>query len=170
MTDTVSDSAIWGLIGTIVGASASIATTWLSVRSSSKLQEEKVRAERHECFNAFQRETLLELQEAIHDVMRLVNRAYIEDCESFRAGTVWHRAMLSNELDESIRLTMRKVSILRERVVDDSNRRMIKALMTIASQAILAKNEQEARFHLEHLSTEADQVFEVLGSALRACY
>lgn len=170
MTDMVSDSAIWGFIGTLVGASASIATTWLSARSSSKLQEEKARTERQEYFNAFQRETLLELQETIHDAMRLANRAYIEDCESFHAGTAWHHARLSNELDESIRLTMRKVVILRERVADDSVRQKVKALMKITSLAILAKSEQETRSHLEQLNIEADQVFEVLGSTLRACY
>jgi hypothetical protein len=76
------ESAIWGLIGTVVGALASIGTTWLTTISSSKLQKEKAQEDRLERANAFQRETLLELQEALHDTLRLVSRAYIQDCES----------------------------------------------------------------------------------------
>jgi hypothetical protein len=116
------DAAIWGLIGTVIGAFASIATTWLSTKSSAAQQEARVQGERLERANAFQRETLLELQEAIHDALRLAHRAYIEDCDSFRKGTPWSKAMLGEELNESIRLAFRKVSILVERVADDSVR------------------------------------------------
>lgn len=164
------ESAVWGLIGTIVGAIASIATTWLSISSSSKLQEERVRAERRERANAFQRETLLELQEAVHGTLRLVHQAYIEDRDSLRAGTPWSKAMLSDKLDENLRLARHRIAILVERVSDDNVRQQVKALMKIASQATLATSEPEAKAHLDCCSSESYQVLETLGSALRSYY
>lgn len=164
------DAAAWGLIGTIVGALASIATTRLSINSSNKLQQEKARAERQERANAFQRETLLELQEAVHDALRLAHRAYIEDCESLRNGVAWSKAMLSDELNENIRLASRKVSILVERIADDGVRLQVKTLMKIANQATLATCEADARVQLERCGSEANQVFETLGTSLRIHY
>jgi predicted RNA polymerase sigma factor len=164
------DAAIWGLIGTVIGALASIATTWLSAKSSTEQQETRARTERLERANAFQRETLLELQEAIHDALRLVHRAYIEDCESQRKGTPWSKAMLGEELSEGIRLASRKVLILVERAADDSVRLQVKTLMRVAHQAMLETNEADARRQLERCDEHGERCLEVLGNVLRSHY
>lgn len=164
------DSAIWGLVGTVIGALASIATTWLSARSNDSQHEARANWERLERANAFQRETLLELQEAIHDALRLAHRAYIEDCDSLRKGSPWSKAMLGEELSESIRLAFRKAALLIERVADDAVRLQIKTLMTTANQAMLATSEAEARAHLERCQEQAERGFELLGNVLRSHY
>ena len=80
------DAAIWGLIGTVVGAAASIVTTWLATRTSYRLQQDKLREERAKRASAFQRQTLIELQEEFHDALRLINRAHIEDLRAHGAA------------------------------------------------------------------------------------
>ena len=164
------ESAVWGLIGTVVGALASIATTWLTITSSNKLQDQKVREERQERANAFQRETLLELQDAVHDVMRLEHRAYFEDCMSLRAGIIWSKATLSDELNEGKRLAKRRVTLLVERVADEDVRKQVKALMKSASLVALAKEQEEANALLEGCTSDSIQMFETLGTALRLHY
>ena len=78
--------------------------------------------------------------------------------------------MLSDELNENIRLASRKVSMLVERIADDGVRLQVKTLMKIANQATLATCEAEARVHLEGCGSEANQVFETLGTSLRNHY
>jgi len=103
------DSAVWGLLGTVVGALSSIATTWLTALSMSKREQDKLREDRFERARAFQRQTLIELQDAIHDAMRLASRAFIEDDKAARAGKEWGRNMLSGEVDEGLRVAQRRV-------------------------------------------------------------
>ena len=164
------ESAIWGLVGTIVGAVASTGTSWLSSQNLLRLQNAKAGEERAERANAFQRQTLLDLQEAIHDALRLINRAYIEDRNSHRINKDWGTNTLTEEVNEGIRLAHRRVAILVERVSDDKLRTAVKTVMTLATQAVLSRSEREAEFHLEKTSSEANQVLESLGTALRSHY
>ena len=164
------DAALWGLLGTIVGAVASIATTWLSGRSSHTLQQDRGREERAQQASSFQRQTLLELQEAIHDALRLVSQAHIEDREAHRATKEWGKNMLSDEVNEGIRLAQRRVAILVERVSDDDLRAKVKALMASTAPLLLARNEQESHYYLGKTTTDAETVFEGLGTVLRRHY
>lgn len=164
------EAAAWGLIGTVVGALASIGTTWLSTRTSYKIQSEKQSDERAERAREFQRETLLALQEAIHDALRLNARAHIEDAESFRKTDDWTRCILSEEVNEGLRLARGKVAILIERVTDDSLRSDVKSLMMVSAEGVLARSEQEAEMNQQTLSKIMTPLFEKLGYILRSHY
>lgn len=164
------EAAAWGLIGTIVGALASTFATWLSVRSSSKLQEERVRIERQERAYSFQRDTILALQEALHDVMRLVHRAHFEDRQSLLAGIPWDQAKLTDALDEEIRQAIRKVALLVERIADGDLRGQVKNLTMAAYQSLFSPDEVEARTRVERCSSEFTKTNEALGTALRLHY
>ena len=164
------ESAVWGLIGTIVGASASTATTWLSNQASSKRQREQAREDRAERSNIFQRQTLLELQGSIHDALRLVNRAYIEDCNAHRTTKNWTVNMLTDEVNEGIRLAHRSVAILVERVSEGALRTEVKTLMSSVTSVLLARSEREAKFQIEKTSADASLVLERIGTVLRKHY
>ena len=168
--ESIVEAAIWGLVGTVVGAMTSMGTTWLAARSSSTLQTTKTREERAERANAFQRQTLLDLQESIHDAIRLVHRAHIEDCLAHRETKKWGTNNLTTEVNEGIRLAQRKVSLLVERVSDDPLRAEIKTLMSTTMQVLLASSEREAQFHLEKTSANANQSLEKVGTVLRQHY
>jgi uncharacterized protein (DUF2235 family) len=83
------DSAIWGLIGTIVGAAASVITTWLTASNETKREQAARREERFERARDFQRQTLIELQDVLHDTVRLVSKAHHEDCMAAKNGQSW---------------------------------------------------------------------------------
>ena len=164
------ESAIWGLVGTIVGALASIGTSWISNRTASSLQAARVHHERLEVASAFQRQTLIDVQEAIHDALRLVHRVYFEDYEAYRTTQQWESSLLPAALSEEFRLAMRKVSILVERVADDPLRSQIKTLMCRTTQAQLASSEADARLRLEKTGADAQQTLEQIGTVLRSHY
>lgn len=165
------DAAIWGLLGTIVGALASIVTTWLTNMGLSRREQEKARDERFERASAFQLQTLLDLQESIHDALRLTGRAHLEDQHAHRLnGQEWENSMLSDEVNEGLRLAQRKVSLLVERVADDALRVRVKALMQAFTGVVMSRTEQESRRMLDNSTTEFSQVQEQLGVVLRKHY
>src|SRR5258706_789194 len=120
------DSAAWGLIGTLVGALASIGTTFLTTRNAHRLQVVTKENERVERANAFQRQTLLDLQEALHDALRLTTQGHIQDREAHQGGMDWGKNMLDEPVNEDFRLAQRRVAILIERISEDSLRTRIK--------------------------------------------
>lgn len=81
--------AVWGLIGTLIGALASIGTTWITARNASTLPITIAERARDEQNRTFQRETLLELQMTVSDILRLVSRAHFQDRMAFRSGIAW---------------------------------------------------------------------------------
>ncbi|MDZ7693828.1 MAG: hypothetical protein U5K69_22360 [Balneolaceae bacterium] len=111
-------SAIWGFIGTLVGALASIATTTISSWNTFRIQKLENKEDRKERSRAFQRETLLELQEELVEYMRLFGEAYFEQLDSFKKTGNWG-SLLSDEINEKIRLSNAQTAILIERVIDE---------------------------------------------------
>jgi hypothetical protein len=106
------DAATWGFIGTlagaVIGATASICTTLVSSWNASRLQQNADYLERIERARAFQRDNLLALQDSLQDAMRLAARAHLEDAVAANFG----KSMLSEEVNQNILLSNRKLSIL----------------------------------------------------------
>jgi hypothetical protein len=164
------EAAFWGLIGTLVGGLTSICTTWLSSQTTYKIQSSKTAEDRAERAKEFQRKTLLELQEAIHDTLRLSTRAHMEDFQVHRQTGEWGRALLSPELNEALRLARRQVAILVERVNDETLREAVKSLMRLSAEGGLARSELEAEGNQQALLLATVPLFENLGSVLRSHY
>lgn len=163
-------AAIWGLIGTVVGAIASIATTWISSRNNLHLQLVTLKQERIERSSTFQLQTLIDLQDAIHDTLRLTTQAHYQDRDAHFKGKAWGDNRLDEPLNEDIRLAQRRVSILRERISDEQLRLDIKALMSIAQDTLLSSSAAEARSCMDRCYNIGNSLLESVGSALRKHY
>src|SRR5262245_44774168 len=147
------DGAVWGLLGTIVGAFASIATTFIAGRHAFNLQRRTSLFERLEKHRTFQRDTLLELQEAVHEALRMVARGYFEDLKALQAGTEWAHAMVSDEVDQGILTANRKVTILIQRVADDELRAELQAVAAVITSVSMAKSRADCERLLQHATT-----------------
>ncbi|MFO1205916.1 MAG: hypothetical protein U1E63_09370 [Burkholderiales bacterium] len=161
------DAAVWGLLGTIVGALASIGTTWISGRHAFSLQRQAASEEQMERQRAFQRETLIQLQEAVNDHLRMMTRAHIEDTDAFKKSGNWGRSLLSEEVNDGVRVTGRKVAILVQRIADDALRSSIKSLTTEIAQVIMAKSQVEADGAFTRVYNSGDSAMEHIGTVLR---
>ena len=165
----------WGfigtLVGTIVGASASIATTFITTSNSRKLKQDAASLERSERARDFQRNNLLELQEALSIGMRLIGRAHLEDINSLRKSENEGRnSLLSEELNLDLMISSRKLAILTERIADQSLRDSIKKLRTEMTNVLMAKTEGESLETLQWASSTFEQTMEKLGIILRSSY
>lgn len=164
------EAAIWGFLGTLVGALASLTTTVVTARNQASLQSAASQQEREERFRAFQLDTLLEFQNAFHDLMRLVTRAHLEDVAEFKRTGVWGRNSLTEEVNDGLFTARRKVSLLIERVSDDVLRAELKELSKSVAELTFVKDYEVAErlFHSNVL--KAILVMEKIGTSLRAQY
>jgi uncharacterized coiled-coil protein SlyX len=164
------ESAAWGLIGTVIGALASIGTTYLTNRNASHLQVEAATATRLEKHRAFQRETLLELQDAFHDAVRIVAQIQHENTMIFAKTGQWGKGKLPEGLNESLRVANRRVMLLKERVADDSVRVTTKKVMAKANAVVYAASKEESSALLDEVTFEVVDAIEKIGTTLRELY
>ena len=165
------EPALWGLIGTVVGAAASIGTTWLTNKNAANLQTAARNAELLENKRAFQRETIVELQDAFHNAIRNISVAHLEDRRAHASGAPWGKDLLPNDLSEQIRLSNRRVMLLVERVHNDQLRDLVKSVLAEANAVTTAtSSEAEAVARLDRATMLSVRAIELSGTVLRELY
>ncbi|EKY4875663.1 hypothetical protein [Vibrio alginolyticus] len=169
------ESLSWGFIGTIigavVGASASIFTSVIMASNARKLQLSAVSLERSEKAREFQRDNLLELQEALSYGMRLIGRAHLYDMEHFQKASENERVvLLPEELDQEIYNSSRQLSILTERIVNESLRKSIKRLRSLMTEVLMTRTEKDSLASINNAQTAYEDVMILLGKVLRDNY
>jgi hypothetical protein len=164
------EAAAWGLIGTVVGALASISATWISARNAFSLQGQAAHFEREEKHRSFQHSTLVELQDAVHDLIRLWMRGHLEDQAAFAETQEWGAKLLSEEVDEGIRLGISRVQILKERVADDGLRDTLDQLLSLVADHSITRTRAGAERLYATLIATAPRVMEEIGQSLRSQY
>lgn len=169
------DANLWGfigaVIGTLVGATASIVTTVINAKSTYKLQAQANSDSRLDRARDFHRSNLLELQEILSDHMRLIAKAHLAHAAFLdQYPNAPEEFRLSDELDESIRLANRKLSIRIERVADNTLREKIKAVRSVSNSVSDAKSADESYLMFQKAGEAYQEMETVLGAVLRSYY
>ncbi|MEF1203983.1 hypothetical protein QTO12_26065 [Vibrio owensii] len=121
------EAVTWGFVGTIVGALASIATTAIASWSSHVLSNKAKEHEKQEIANAFQRETVLELQTELLEYFRTCGQIYRNDRVNFENTGKWGHS-IPDELAEKNRVLNAKTAILIQRISNDELRASLMVL------------------------------------------
>lgn len=164
------NAAVWGLLGTLVGAATSIGTTWLANAHSAKLEAQKARDQQGETARAFQRQTLIDLQDAIQDLMRQVTSAHHFYFRSVRAGLAWGHEPIPDNLSEAIRETFRKVAILKQRVANQPLREQVSKFTVDVAEVLRADDAEGAERLWRYAMTEHESMSNSVGAVLRSYY
>ncbi|MEX2411736.1 MAG: hypothetical protein WD607_10290 [Candidatus Paceibacterota bacterium] len=168
------EPATWGLIGTlfgaIIGAGASIITSVITSQNQVQLQKNRASLVRKERARAFQRETLLEIQDALNDLLRQNGQAYLIHRKNYKSEGKWGQSYLPDDLDENIRLANSKFVALVERISDDSLRSDLKELRSNLNRMLFAMSAEEAQDIFHNTGNSAIHVMEKLGVVLRNQY
>lgn len=168
------DDSIWGFIGVIVGAiigaSASIVTTILSSNNAVRLQQNSDSQERMERARAFQRETLITIQDCFNDTLHLMMKIYLTDVDANNKGAVWRKSPLNKDIDEKYRDINRNLLILSERIADDSLREELSFLQTKILKAYLVPSREEAETLVMSVCSQSDPFLKHVGNVLRSLY
>jgi hypothetical protein len=162
--------ALWGFLGTIIGAGVSIVTSLISNRHEIIRQQRADSLERIERARIFQRENLLEVQQTIQDMMRYYFCMLHEDRIAFMQSGEWGKVRLSEEVNEGSRATNAKLAMLRVRIADDEVREAIKSLVSRIVKYHVAKTEEEADAIMDEASDSFTPLMERIGETLRSLY
>lgn len=163
------EAITWGFVGTLVGAAASIATTVITSWNTLRISQNSKAQDREESARAFQRETLLELQIEILNLLRASYQAYSADRQSFKDTGQWG-ALLPESLNEKLLELNAKTSILIQRVSSDELREKLTELKAYVTKCNLAENEYDAGAYYASYSDLYETVNEHLGEVLRNLY
>lgn len=161
---------IAGLFGALVGAGASIATTFLTNRHAVGLQSSANTIERQEKARAFQRETLLACQEAMRKNARLTGRAFYEEVMALHNGTPWRKHMFGEPLNTEMAESRGSLGMLVERIADDKLRKELKVVAKLMGDVQFSASKEEAENSLFAAVERTEKVTELLGTVLRETY
>ena len=159
-----------GLLGTLIGACVSIATTFLSNRHAINMQSSADAIQREEKAREFQRENLLACQDMMQVIGRLIAKAFHEEAMAWGQGTAWGTHRFSNSLDDDLAAEKRKFAVLVERVADDTLRNELKLMGLALTQVVMAESFEEARDRLDAAMTANGKTMQLLGIVLRKTY
>ncbi|EGQ8024385.1 hypothetical protein [Vibrio vulnificus] len=163
------EAAVWGFIGTIVGALASICTSAISSWNSHALAIKEKNFEREEMAKEFQRKTILELQKELPEYIRSCDQIY-RNFRNHHENTGRWEYSISDELDiENRNLTLRVINLI-QRIENDELRESLVKLQNNCTACLFAKERGDAdRFYAEFLQG-FQGILELLGEVLRTTY
>ena len=164
------ESALWGFIGTLIGVGSSVSTTYLTNKKSIDLQKDADLLKRNELSRVFQRETLLNLQDTLHETMRLIGQMHLEDTHNYKETGIWGKSLFSEDINEGLMLSMRKISILKERISNNQLRLNLDDLHKDLCKPSFVKSKSESSKLLENILDKFESFMKELGIVLRENY
>jgi hypothetical protein len=130
-------------------------------------QTEEVDRRRHE----FQRSTLLELQEVLHDLGRTYGHEHHVDVMNYRRTGSWRpRPLLGEEMNKMSEEANKQSNILLARIDDEPLRGLVRAMKDAGSRITLAESEEESTDCLMRSSDTFLEANERIGVLLRTTY
>jgi hypothetical protein len=171
--DAMPDATVaWFPVFTLLlGYALKAFTDWLQRRRASKRERESRGAALSghllERRTAFQRETLLDLQDAMMQLMRTTGVINVEDSVAFRESGLWHKEPLGDELSENHRLASARATMLAVRVHDDAVRNLVIAVQRHVDSVVVAESEGESDQGVDAAMVEFDKLNQRIGEILR---
>ncbi len=156
----------------VAGGALTIVGGWIADslrdRRSSDREVAARSAQRAVARDAFQRTTLLDLQEALSDWTRAVMEAHIDHQRSGRESGSWTpRRRLPDELSERLMTLNRRVSLLQSRVIDDDQRAMVKRATAEGFVVSVSLDQDESEAASQRLAHLAQDAIEHAGAMAR---
>lgn len=164
---------VWFPIITLgVGAGITALSQKISDTRQLTREREARREQRREAISLrrveFQRATLLELQERLLDLGRMVTRAQIEDFRAFKASGNWHSGLLSEEVNEGVRVAQASVTRLLERVRDNQVRSLASSFSENCVSVTIAPSRADSDRCYHNMLRTSGELNARLGVVLRS--
>jgi hypothetical protein len=133
----------------LLGFAIKFVSDWVQHKRDLERDRETRKEARHDLLaerrTDFQRQTLLDLQEAVQDIARAAGAVHVEDARAYKQTGQWQKQRIPEELDQQILLANRRVMLLNVRVRDAELRQLVEKVAVACS-------------HSEHLSKDSSMV------------
>jgi hypothetical protein len=155
----------------LVGYVTKASTDWLQHRSTAERERQAREAARRDQLAerraAFQRQTLLDLQEAIMQLVRTAGAMHYEDVMAFRTTGKWQKQLIGEELAEKSRLANARTSMLAVRVRDDSARDLVQIVKDHATATVMSGSQEEGDRAMASMGAAFEDLNQRIGEILR---
>jgi hypothetical protein len=159
------------IITLLIGYATKAVSDWLDFRRLSERErearEESRRDRLFERHNTFQRQTLLDLQEALMQLTRSSAAINHQDVMAYRKTGKWQKQLLGDDLSEGNRVVIARVSMLSVRVRDKALRDLVRDLKDDCAKLGLCESEAESRSVMKGVLELFAIVNEQIGQILR---
>ena len=170
-------AAIWGFVGALVGAAASITATLLTLWHTRQVETDRERRTNVQRNREFQFQTLIRVQEELLKVNKLSLRSLDRDIAIFHRSGHWRKAPIAelhnelhniDQLDIDLSESMRTCSALIQRVRNETLRGRLDSYVDTIVLMLNARPKQSAEAIKEKLSEELDPLMDEMGVHIRS--
>lgn len=155
----------------LLGYATKAVSDWLQHRRTSERERQAREATRQEQLaerrSTFQRQTLLDLQEAMMQLVRATGAMHHQDVMAFRTTGTWQKQLFGEELAENSRLANARTSMLAVRVRDDSVRDLVQAVKNHATAAGMCASQDEGQRAMAGMGDAFEKLNQRIGEVLR---
>src|SRR6056297_174008 len=109
---------------------------------------------------AFQRETLLNLQECVQEASRAASEVFLADLNNAELGYDWSRAKIPEKINQKFFDAQRRLSLLQSRIRDEEVRAICAQMKSKMLNISVSKNQVDAIQLLDHISARSDELNE----------
>jgi hypothetical protein len=166
----VTNSNWFPVLTLLLGFVAKGVSDWIDYKRNAAREAKKLKFElKQKLYDRrveFQRQTLLDLQDAVAKLGRFAGATYMQDLKAFKATGEWQKQRLSEDLDKEFTDTQRMVRILCVRLRDVDARQLVgKFSNECAMIGICGKDESDKV--MERMSLSFDELNNRIGELLR---
>lgn len=155
----------------VFGYAAKSFEDWIQNKRTVTKEREARSATRHDQRVAsritFQRETLLQLQDAVQKLTRATGRTNHLDEMAYRKTNEWRKEQLPEDLNDGYFVASTQTALLSSRVRDEAVRQLVEKFRTVSTDAILAETPANARRHLQELMGISNELHSRIGKLIR---
>lgn len=163
-------SVVAALIGSAIGALASILTTRINVKGNTDAQIKLENLKRENINKEFRRNSLIELQTYLHKTIRHHALLVAEDLENFNKTNLWQKNQLSKENSNILLENQNKVTFYIERIPNNKLRKQTSELIRTIGKTHKTKDYKECL----KISSQATSLYEIIlleiGIEIRKTY
>jgi hypothetical protein len=166
------DSSGWfPSVTLLIGFATGAVTEWLRDRRTEGRERKARKEARRDQFlerrKDFQRQTLLDLQEAVMELIRTAGEMHYQDLMASRKAGKWVSQPVTDELNERARIVQARTTLLSVRVRDDSVRGFVDELKGHASSLVVSKSQAESEATFANINPIFQKLNERVGQLLR---
>ncbi|WP_165235996.1 hypothetical protein [Aquisphaera insulae] len=165
---------VTSIVSPIITATAAILAVHVTQRGTAKKDREQkeLDLEHHQLKQRddFQRKTLLQMQTALmkyEEASARIQDAWTREFNTERVDEEWVEGPLSERVKQAYRVSMTKVEVLKERILDDELRVKIDAAILSAERMRAAETYDEGREHMHQSYFELRGAQKRIGQVLR---
>jgi hypothetical protein len=168
----MADASGWlPFVTLVLGYGMKTVEDWVQHRRTVAKEREVRASTRHEQRIAsrvtFQRDTLLQLQDAVQKLARATGQTYHLDEMAFRKTNAWRKNQLPEELDQGYFVAQTQTSMLSSRVRDDRVRELVAQLKTASTDVALAPDQAASFQGIQRLMAIDEELHGRIGELIR---